>query len=96
MYGYRVRPQSDELRGKKFSFSRSIEENVPLAKSLVKEIVKRGGRYSLKLTNCTVFIENDGDDSVRRDTAHRMYEQGSIKEFYSLSEFRSRYMAEEE
>lgn len=96
VYGYRVRPQSDELRGKKFSFSRSIEENVPLAKSLVKEIVKRGGKYSLKLTNCTVFVENDGDDSVRRDTARRMYEQGAIQEFYSLSEFRSRFMTEEE
>ena len=96
VYGYRVKPQSDELRGKRFSFSRSIEEDVPLAKSLVKEIVRRGGKYSLKLSNCTVFIENDGDDSVRRNTAYKMYEQGEIKEFYSLSDFRSKFMRAEE
>ena len=43
VYGYRVRPQTDEWRGKRFSFARSIEENLSLAKSLVKEIVRRGG-----------------------------------------------------
>ena len=56
VYGYRVRPQTQELRGKRFSFSRSIEEEFPLAKRLVKEIVRRGGRYSLKLSGCNAKI----------------------------------------
>lgn len=96
VYGYRVHPLSDELRGKKFSFSRSIEEDVAEAKKLVKEIVKRGGRYSLKLSNCTVFVENEKDDSVRRNTAHKLYEEGKIKEIYTLSEFKSLYLKEKE
>ena len=46
VYGYRVRPQSDEFRGRRFSFSRSIEEELPLAKRLVKEIGKTDKRGS--------------------------------------------------
>ena len=96
MYGYRVKPQSQELRGKRFSFARSIEEDVPLAKSLVKEIVRRGGRYSLKLTGCNVFVQADDDASVRTDAARRMYDEGKIAEFMTLSELQGRLFAEEE
>ena len=60
VYGYRVRPQSQELRGKRFSFSRSIEEEFALAKRLVKEIVKRGGKYSLKLSGCNALSSGRG------------------------------------
>ena len=96
VYGYRVKPLSHELRGKRFSFARSIEEDVPLAKSLVKEIVKRGGRYSLKLTGCNVFVQADGDTSVRTDAARRMHEEGKIAEILTLSELQGRLFAEEE
>ena len=96
VYGYRVKPQSQELRGKRFSFARSIEEDVPLAKSLVKEIVRRGGRYSLKLTGCNVFVQADDDASVRTDAARRMYDEGKIAEFMTLSELQGRLFAEEE
>ena len=96
VYGYRVRPQSREFKGRRFSFSRSIEEDLPLAKRLVKAIVARDGRYSLKLTGCNVFVEEDGDDSVRRDAAHKLYGEGAIGEIYKLSEFKRLLWAEEE
>lgn len=96
VYGYRVRPQSQELRGKCFSFSRSIEEDLPLAKNLVKEIVRRGGRYSLKLSGCNVFVEADNDDSVRRGAAQKLKEEGKIAEILTLSDFLEKYSAEGE
>ncbi len=96
VFGYRVKPQSREFKGRRFSFSRSIEEDLPLAKRLVKAIVARGGRYSLKLSGCNVFVEEDGDDSVRRDAAHKMYSEGAIGEIYKLSEFKRLLWAEEE
>lgn len=96
VYGYRVKPQSYEFRGKRFSFSRCIEEDVPFAKNLVKAIVQRGGRYSLKLSACNVFVEAEEDDSVRRNAAHKLKESGSIAEIYTLSEFKKLLWAEEE
>lgn len=94
VYGYRVSPQSDELRGKRFSFSRSIEENLAIAKPLVKEIVRRGGKYSLKLSNCTNFVRADSDSSVRADAARKMLDEGKISEIITLSEFRKKYLAD--
>ena len=96
VFGYRVKPQSREFKGRRFSFSRSIEEDLPLAKRLVKAIVARGGRYSLKLTGCNVFVEEDGDDSVRRDAAHKLHAEGAIAEIYKLSEFKRLLWSEEE
>ena len=96
VYGYRVKPQSREFKGRRFSFSRSIEEDVPLAKRLVKAIVARGGRYSMKLSGCNVFIEEDGDTSVRRDAAHKLLGEGAIDEIYTLSDFKRVLWAEEE
>ena len=96
VYGYRVKPQSQELRGKRYSFSRSIEENVPLAKSLVKAIVQRGGRYSLKLSGCNVFVEADDDDSVRGGAARRMKEEGKIAEICTLSDLQKQLGTEAE
>ena len=43
--------------------------------SLVKEIVRRGGRYSLKLSGCNAFVEEEGDDSVRCAAAHKLQEE---------------------
>ena len=95
VYGYRVRPQSQELRGKRFSFSRSIEEEFALAKRLVKEIVKRGGKYSLKLSGCNAFVEREGDDSVRRNAAYKMRDEGKITDIYTLGEFERLYATQE-
>ena len=94
MYGYRVRPQSEELKGKKFSFSRCIEEEVPLAKGLVKEIVKRGGKYSLKLAGCNVFVTGEDDASPRAETARKLKDAGQIGEIYTLSELQQMLGAE--
>ena len=94
VYGYRVRPQSEELKGKKFSFSRCIEEEVPLAKGLVKEIVKRGGKYSLKLAGCNVFVTGEDDASPRAETARKLKDAGQIGEIYTLSELQQMLGAE--
>ena len=96
VYGYRVRPQSDEFRGRRFSFSRSIEEELPLAKRLVKEIVRRGGKYSLKLSGCNTFVEEEGDESVRCEAAHKLQSEGKILDIFTLSDFSARYLGEEE
>ena len=96
VYGYRVRPQSDEFRGRRFSFSRSIEEELPLAKRLVKEIVRRGGKYSLKLSGCNTFVEEEGDESVRCEAAHKLQSEGKISDIFTLSDFSGRYLGEEE
>ena len=95
MYGYRVRPQTDEFRGLRFSFARGIEENFALAKRLVKEIVRRGGKYSFKLSGCNVFVSEDGDDSMRSATAQKLKETGQIREIYPLSQFESMVATEE-
>ena len=95
VYGYRVRPQSSELKGKRFSFSRCIEEEVPLAKGLVKEIVKRGGKYSLKLSGCNVFVEGEEDDSPRAASARKLKEQGQIGEIYTLAQLQQMLGAEQ-
>ena len=73
-----------------------IEEDLPLAKNLVKEIVRRGGRYSLKLSGCNVFVEADNDDSVRRGAAQKLKEEGKIAEILTLSDFLEKYSAEGE
>ena len=96
VYGYRVKPQTQEFAGKRFCFSRSIEEDFPLARRLVKEIVRRGGKYSFKLSGCNTFVEEDGDDSVRRETVQKMFETGQIQEIVPLSAFRADVLAEEE
>lgn len=96
VYGYRVRPQTQELRGRRFSFSRSIEEDLPLAKQLVKEIVRRGGKYSFKLSGCNTFVEDDNDESVRKDAAYKMRDEGKIDDIFKLSDFRRQFLAEEE
>ncbi len=96
VYGYRVRPQSDEFRGRRFSFSRSREEELPLAKRLVKEIVRRGGKYSLKLSGCNTFVEEEGDESVRCEAAHKLQSEGKISDIFTLSDFSARYLGEEE
>ncbi len=89
VYGYRVRPQTDEFSGLRFSFARGIEEDFPLAKRLVKEIVRRGGKYSFKLSGCNVFVTEDNDESVRSETARRMQKEGLIRDIYPLSQFES-------
>ncbi len=95
VYGYRVRPQTDEFRGLRFSFARGIEEDFALAKRLVKEIVRRGGKYSFKLSGCNVFVSEDGDDSMRSATAQKLKETGQIREIYPLSQFESMVATEE-
>lgn len=96
VYGYRVRPQSREFKGKRFCFARSIEEDLPLAKRLVKAIVARGGRYSFKLSGCNAFVKEEDDVTVRTLAANKLKNEGKIEEMYTLPEFKRLLWAEEE
>ena len=58
--------------------------------------MRRGGRYSLKLSGCNAFVEEEGDDSVRCAAAHKLQEEGKIAEIYTLADFRARFMPEQE
>lgn len=81
----RMRPQTKELVGKKFNFSRKIEEDLSLSKRLVKEICRKGGRYSLKLGAANVYVATENDDSVRNETAKRLKEEGKNMEIIDLT-----------
>lgn len=85
--GYKERPKTRELKGKRFCFAKDIEEDLSLAKNLVREIVSKGGKYVFKLSACNVFVEREDDASVRSETAHKMKEEGKIDEVYTLPEF---------
>ena len=53
------------LYGKVFSFSRTIEDDIALAKQLCDEIYFKGGRYSHHLKDCNYYICDEADDSQR-------------------------------
>ena len=77
-------------------FPAQIEENLPLAKKMVKALVSRGGKYSMKLSACNVYVEDTEDASVRRSTAYKLKEDGKIAEICSVSEFCQKYAVEDE
>lgn len=54
-----------KFSGKIFSFSRAIEDDVPLAKQLCDEIYENGGRYSHHLSGVNFYICDGGDDTQR-------------------------------
>lgn len=57
------------LQGKTFSFSREIENDLPLAKAYVSEIYRRGGVYSFKSDRCDVYIRSEKDEGKRLQNA---------------------------
>lgn len=85
----RMRPQTRELYGKRFTFSRKIEEDLSLSKRLVREICRRGGRYSLKLGAANVFVTEENDESVRSVTAARLAGEGKPLQILHLSDLYS-------
>ncbi len=54
-----------EWRDKIFTFSREIENNLPVARRYVSAIYRRGGMYSFKPDRCTVYIRAENDDGKR-------------------------------
>ncbi len=75
----KIRSETRELYGVRYNFARSIEENLSLSKRLIKEIWRRGGRYSLRLNGATIYISDSNDENVRALAAKKMQEEGLIK-----------------
>ena len=84
----RQRPQSKELSGKRFNFSRKIVENLEVSKLLTREICRRGGRYSLKISAANVYVCGDESDAARGSTVERMINEGKSIEIITLYELR--------
>lgn len=55
--------------GKIFTFSREIEENTELAKTLVVKIYENGGRYSQHVSQSDYYITDGADSSQRTQNA---------------------------
>lgn len=70
----RCKPESAKLKGKVFNFSRAIEDNIDISIPLVERIRKSGGVYSEKLAECTVYVCEEGDDTVRTKNARETAE----------------------
>ncbi|MGN1373409.1 MAG: exonuclease domain-containing protein [Candidatus Coproplasma sp.] len=68
----RCRPESDKLKGITFNFSRPIEDRVDVSIPLVEKIRKSGGKYTDKVSECNVYVCDDGDDSVRSKNAREL------------------------
>lgn len=67
----RCKTESVKLEGVCFNFSRIIEDNIDISIPMVEKIRKQGGKYSDKLAECTVYVCEDDDDSVRTQNARQ-------------------------
>ncbi|MGN1104156.1 MAG: exonuclease domain-containing protein [Candidatus Coproplasma sp.] len=68
----RCRPESDKLKGLTFNFSRLIEDKVDVSIPLVEKIRKSGGKYTDKVSECTVYVCEEDDDSIRTKNAREL------------------------
>ncbi|MGN0507972.1 MAG: hypothetical protein ACI4GX_01955 [Ruminococcus sp.] len=68
----RCRPESDRLKGITFNFSRLIEDKVDVSIPLVEKIRKSGGKYTDKVSECTIYVCEEDDDSIRTKNAKEM------------------------
>lgn len=59
------RRPSGPLNGKVFNFSRAVEDDFTLARSLIDRIYELGGLYTQKLALCNVYAAPEGDASSR-------------------------------
>ncbi|MGN0814632.1 MAG: exonuclease domain-containing protein, partial [Candidatus Coproplasma sp.] len=60
-----------KLNGQSFNFSRSLEDKTEISMELVNAIYEKGGKYTQKLSECDVYVCEDGDDSVRTRNARQ-------------------------
>ncbi len=68
----RKRKKSGRLFGQAFTFSRNIEDEVEISIPLVGRIYEEGGVYSQKLADCTVYVCEEDDATVRTKNARQM------------------------
>ncbi len=65
----RCKPESDKLKGMTFNFSRMLEDEIAASIPYVEKIRKSGGKYSEKLAECTIYVCDGKDDTVRTRNA---------------------------
>ena len=68
----RKRRKEGRLYGQVFTFSRNIEDDVDVSMPLVGAIYEQGGTYSQKLADCTVYVCEEDDSTVRTKNARQM------------------------
>lgn len=57
------------LYGKKFNFSREIEDDVAVSKPLVSALYEKGASYTTKLAQCNIYVAAANDATTRTKTA---------------------------
>ncbi len=72
-----------KLSGKKFNFSRKIEDDIAVSLSYVDKIYELGGSYRQRVEECTHYVATDGDESERTKKA-----KASGKTVISLEKFK--------
>lgn len=65
----RYKTESDKFKGTIFNFSRILEDDIAQSIPFVEKIYKNGGKYTSKLSQCSVYVCTDGDDSIRTRNA---------------------------
>ncbi|MGN0804351.1 MAG: exonuclease domain-containing protein [Candidatus Coproplasma sp.] len=65
----RYKTESEKFKGTVFNFSRLLEDNISKSIPYVEKIYKNGGKYTSKLSQCSVYVCTDDDDSVRTRNA---------------------------
>lgn len=68
----RKRRKEGKLYGQIFTFSRNIEDEVDISIPLVGRIYEEGGEYTQKLNDCTVYVCEADDSTVRTQNARRL------------------------
>lgn len=61
--------RSGKLSGKKFNFSRKIEDDTEISIPFVDRIYDLGGSYRQSVDECTHYVAPDGDDTERTKKA---------------------------
>lgn len=68
----RKRKKSGSLCGQVFTFSRNIEDDVDVSIPLVQRIYEEGGAYTQKLGDCTIYVCEADDSTVRTKNARQI------------------------
>lgn len=71
-YVSRLKCKRGKFSGKTFTFSREIENDIPLAKDLVSKIYALGGVYSQHVTHSDYYVTCPEDDTQRTQNAKKL------------------------
>lgn len=77
--------KNGKLYGKVFTFSREIEDNLPLAEELVRKIYENGGRYSQHVSQSDYYVTSADDQTQRTQNAKKL-EKVTVTDIAGLEE----------